>query len=529
LADLIEATIDFLFRLWVGEFGRAGAPDAAAARFLVENLGDRMSLGIRVAVASRLRAVFVRDGLPTAVRGLADVEFGQPGDERVGRLVVFRNKFAHGNFGAAVRDIEDHRTLLEELLERLPALAEQPVLVEVSGGAVVDLRGVPEGVAALSAERPTAGHPFIVAHDGSVALDLFPLWLFRQRDDATFELVHPDGESSGHAVKDFFSREALREYAQRWQDEIDGLFSHDEKLAARVWRPLEADERRALREAVDSAQLVLVEGHPGCGKAAALHELLLDPAMRSRFADVSAIVLEPGEPSQRAGTFAALVARGAERALGLAPRALFAPAQSAKGAGGRGSEKANRGLSRTQLKDMSASSRAEYAAKMLAEAGLHVLVLVEDAHVGTRPASGERETVAAVVRALANTNVHVVATTHPGALWTPFAHDRKVQLAIPATPQPERLNAAVAALVADRAMLREVLASVCTKGQDHTLFAVCDALDASRTESVFEPEVERALADLRPVLTTRREGGERVWAAFHPSVAAALGTPGGAF
>jgi hypothetical protein len=518
LADLIEATFDHLFRLWVAEFAHAGAPDEGMARQVVSRLGGKLLLGQRVGFARELREVFVKQQRPTVVEGLVRVDFGRHGDRehRVARLVEFRNSFAHGAFGATVSAIEEHRALLESVLEDLPSLVEQPVMARTEAQELVELRGALEPVPAATVEPASPLAPYIVGRDGSTRLDLFPIWRMGRGHGGEWSLLPPDPAVTAHSVDEFFAREALRGYAQRWADERDGVFDHSAKVRERAWRTLASEEVAALRKAVSEVQLVLVEGHPGCGKAAALAALLDGSAVESgRFADVAAVVLEAGEPAQSAATFAAFVARSVERALGLGVRKLF------EGPGAPSPKK---------LRELSASGLARAAAERLAHAGKRVLILVEDAHEGTRPGWGQKETVANVVRALAGTNVHVIATIHPGALALPFAHDRKITLSDMTSPRTDRLGTFLEASLRGRALHRRAVEVLATRGEPTTLFALCDELDVAGGEPVFEPAVERALADLRPLLKSRRagSGAEREWQLFHPAVAEALRQLGGA-
>ncbi len=129
--------------------------------------------------------------------------------------------------------------------------------------------------------------------------------------------------------------------------------------------------------------------------------------------------------------------------------------------------------------------------------------------------------------------MHVVATTHPGALAGPFAHDRKVILGVPAAPRVERIRGVLTPALAGRRLHAHVLGALAERVEPSELFAICDALEAApggADASVFEPAVERALADLRPVLHSVRPGpgAERTYAIFHPAVAEALRTIGGA-
>jgi hypothetical protein len=512
LADLIEASFDHLYRLWMAEFALAGAPDAAVARRVVTRAGEKLLMGARVGLARALRDCFVARGIPTVVEGLASCDFGAVGDvsHPVARLVAFRNEFAHGSFSSTVANIREHRALLAEWLERAPGLLTQPVMVVLSESEVVALRGEVERVDTLVGLPAARFAPFVLSADGARRLDLFPLWCVAQDASGRLTLRHPDATRREQTMQQFFAREALREYAQRWEDECAGIFDHREVLRARAWRALDAAEAAALRAAVASVQFVLVEAHPGCGKAAALTALLdgalLDPG---RFADVSVVVLEQDGPSQSASTFASFVARAAERALGLAPRALSA----ADG------PPAKKGRSR----EFGPTALAREAAARLHAAGRRVLVLVEDAHLGTRAAPGQKQTIAEVVRALERSPVHVVATTHPGALARPFAHDRKVVLGVPTSPRVERVAEWLASALRGRSLHALVLARLARETEPMSLFALCDAVEAE-AGAIFEPALERALADVRPVLCTARAGAdsERVYSVFHPAVRAAL-------
>ena len=156
LGDLIEATFDHLFRLWVAEFAHASAPDPEMASRLVSSLGGKLLLGQRVGIARGLREVFVKQNLRTVVEGLIEVDFGRPGDRehRVSKLVDFRNTFAHGSFGAKVKTIVQHRALLEGVLEDLPALADQPVLALL--GCTLLLRAPPPPSSSPPSSPPRA-------------------------------------------------------------------------------------------------------------------------------------------------------------------------------------------------------------------------------------------------------------------------------------------------------------------------------------------------------------------------------------
>ena len=67
-----------------------------------------------------------------------------------------------------------------------------------------------------------------------------------------------------------------------------------------------------------------------------------------------------------------------------------------------------------------------------------------------------------------------------------------------------------------------MLAQLVSQEQPLTLFAICDRLEEDGSQ-VFEPAVERALWDLRPLLRIQRDGSETSWSPFSAAVAEAAG------
>jgi hypothetical protein len=83
----------------------------------------------------------------------------------------------------------------------------------------------------------------------------------------------------------------------------------------------------------------------------------------------------------------------------------------------------------------------------------------------------------------------------------------------------DRLNIAVQKLCTGVSQMRQrVLKELISKTQPMNLFALCDALEVDGSP-VFEPEVERALWDLRPLLRVTGSGDARTWAPFTPTLA----------
>ena len=167
------------------------------------------------------------------------------------------------------------------------------------------------------------------------------------------------------------------------------------------------------------------------------------------------------------------------------------------------------------------------ACEALSESGKRVLLGIDSLHLGTKAYRGESITVREVYEALADTPVHVVATTVPGGLERPL-FDRQVKVPITATPDASQVSHWVARLCRSHPLRERVLRALVDAGEPLHLFSLCDAIEEGNDDRVFEPAVERALWDLRPLLSWSRAEIEieegvservRLWAPFSPAIA----------
>jgi hypothetical protein len=93
----------------------------------------------------------------------------------------------------------------------------------------------------------------------------------------------------------------------------------------------------------------------------------------------------------------------------------------------------------------------------------------------------------------------------------------------------DELKQAVSRLCAGQPLRVRVLQALSKSERPHHLFSLCDTLEANGA-AVFEPAVERALWDLRPVLTGTRQEEEvegtmervRIWSVFSPAISESL-------
>lgn len=301
---------------------------------------------------------------------------------------------------------------------------------------------------------------------------------------------------------------ALSAWLVRYERERQGFLPYDGPTA---WERLHHEVADELRDRLASPApgLILVEGHPGCDAGAAVAALGDTDPLRlglDRFAAVRRVAVRPGDLSQSGLTVGRIVLRAIEAALGEPPR--------------------SRPADRKDL--LSAGGPLVRAALDLAAARKRVLIGVVDLHDGAQDHRGEGLTVQQVYDALAGTAVVVVATVVPGGIDRPL-FDHRVRVPIPSAPDLGAVAASVEALAPSGSLHERVLRVLAVAPAPLHVFAVCDGAELAG-EAVFEPAVERALWDLRPLLAWRRASVEidgrseriRLWSAFHPVVAAAL-------
>lgn len=503
-AAVIEATFLWLGRLWVAEYLHAIDRDASLSsepinQELIERAGSArgVTTGRWVGLSRFIRGHL--EGQSTVVEGLAAIPFG----DVTGRLLHFRNHFSHGSFASTVEEIRVHRTLLHELLECVPALRTQlPLCRDAETGVIRAASGAwPEVDAPRGVVLPEA-HPVIVGK-GGVGLDLYPL-LNVAYSAGGMRLGAPN---KTHPISRMTERTALAAWLERYAHDQQGHLSYDSVASPQALPPGGVDGLRG-----SLSGLVLVEAYPGCGGGGAVAALSEDNPLGlalESFSTIRRICVKKNDLGQSGLTLARVVLRMTETALGEEP----------------GSRKG----SATDL-----MARLQQALSDLSGANKRVLLGIEDLHNGLEPYRGEPVTVREVYESLAGSTVTVVASTVPGGVPRPL-FDHKIEVGMAEEPDSSDVEAWVRKLTSDRPLHRRVL-QVLSKGEPSHLFSLCDALESDGGDTVFEPAVERALWDLRPMLQWERveletESGQtervRLWSSFGAVVGKAVAATGG--
>lgn len=479
----IEATFAWLGRVWVAEY--LAAIDDARCRLdesLNRDLFERLLtdrpllMGQWVGLARRIRAVMA--AVPMVVDGLAAVDFGELGDDEhpVAKLIAFRNRFAHGAFHAARAEIREHRQLLHDLLARIPALRSQPAYCLDSDTKTV--RAATRDWPVVETDsRLLAHHPIIASVDGTRRIDLYPMLHASFGDEPCLEepsVLHPIGRLAEH--------EALRAWISRYERERAGHLAWP--LAEATSAPSTAAERIRTVLSRERPGLVLLEVPPGCGGEALIGACVPEDPLAlglSRYSATVRVAVREGDPSQSGFTVACAVLRLVERALGEPEGSRLASVANV----------------------LSKDGPLRQALLALAASGKRALLALESLEFGLVPYRGEPFTLRDTYEALSGSAVDVVATCAPGSVSKPL-YDARIEVPPEIDPDREAVARSAKRLLTT-SLHRRVLRALATGPRTLELFELCDALEAAGGDVVFEPAVERALWDLRPILSTTRE------------------------
>jgi len=499
ITERIEWQLSLLSRLWVAEYLHAGAFDKRMNRELFDKLtGPKpLSSGQWVALARRIRQKFSEHRLATVVEDLQVQDFGEFDDRThpVARLLDFRNTFSHGGLNATEDEIRTHQALLDEIIAQVPSLRERPILFRTENGlTLVADTGQPVPTTVNSIAEPPL-QPFIVSRDGRTVLHLYPL-LHVASDSNGYKLMPADPKKRTHPITTLFERETVRAWVEQYQLEKKGHLDFDARVRERVSHPI---PKAILDEAgkallTDGVSLVVVEAHPGCGKAGVLTHLC-DSSLSCRYAAVCFWLVEPDDLGQSGIVFVNFLLRQTEKCLGLRNEAL--------------------GLATTDWQEM-----LNKAKQILAQEGKRLLIGIEDLHTGYEPLGNETVSVTDVYRTLVGGPITVVATVHTGRSPGRLVFDRIVRLSVPPEGDIDikRLELTVLELCPPGQPMRiRVLRELTRSTASITLLALCDALEVSGG-TVFEPAVERALWDLRPLLLVTGTGDAKSWSLFTPAL-----------
>jgi hypothetical protein len=507
VVKLIEAVFSHLGRIWVAEYLNKGAFDENLNRELFETLGRNVSIGQWISMSRTIRALFQKHRKATLMIDLDAQDFGKPGEYEhpVAQLISYRNSFSHGSMSAVVEDIRKHRNLIEEVLMKLPCLIEQPIRVAVdeNGGCLL-VNGLWEPAAPAPPEM-LVFQPFILSElpdEGETQrLELYPL-LYVDRSGEEYEVKHASVKDTQHPVSRLFECEALRIWYERYERERLGFLDFQDSLSEKTSLPLPAESARELQEAIDdrAKNLILIRAYPGCGKTAAIISLLDsgNSSLKEHFSAVALYEVRSGHLSQSGFTFANFILRQIEQAL-------------------------EQESPHYQLNLEKTSETLDEAFGALKVAGKEILIGIEDLHLGQECYRREPLSVLDIYRMLPTRPLTVVSTVFHGSVRGPLFFDAVMDWPVVNERSLERgdLESVLQSLLKSSPPLHhQVLRVLSSQESGLDCFSVCDVLEADGQKNVFEPAVERAIWDLKPLLIEERlqQDRTRKWLPFSPEV-----------
>jgi len=506
--NLIEEVFSHLGRVWVAEYLKQGAFDENLNRYLFETLGRNVSIGLWISMSRRIRSLFKDNAKITIMSGLDDQDFGEQGDNEhpVSQLISYRNSFSHGSMKAVVDDIREHRQLIEDVLMNLPCLIEQPMQVVVDeNGTCLQADGLWEPVKkAPSNALPL--QPYVQSQKNEELLEFYPLLYVAQNEDA-YELHCTSAKNTQHPVSKLFERESLRIWYERYERESQGHLDFTEVLSKKTLIEIPKKAFGQLKDVISdhSKNLILIRAYPGCGKSAAIAGLIdskLKLLPKDRFSAVALYEVKTDHLSQSGMTFANFLLRKIEKVLQLEEGYY-------------------------KLKADSVVEKLDEAFEDLSVANKEILLGIEDLHLGQSLYRGEPVSVLDLYRKLPGKPVTVVSTVLFGSVAGPLFFDEVIDWPVVEANSVEKedLATVIKSLLDSSFTLRqEVLKVLSIQSSAVDCFTVCDALEGSGHENIFEPAVERALCDLKPLLSVEREAETRIrkWQLYSSKVGETL-------
>ena len=489
---LIEGFYKWVARIWIAEALHAekNHPDLfvdifgqGLLRFVYDSIlsGRGGTIGAWVSIARNIRAFFTKKEIQTHTQGLLSLDFGShPGDQNpTSKLLVFRNEFAHGAFHAAKERVQTHYELLAQCFEDIQGLYSQKIVA------------VQDGNWYHCAQKTISMDPIMEREDGIYMLGenqqtmrLTGLYTFKD------QMLYPI-EAEYFSSSDIFVSDRIQIFLARYQKEKNGeIYLEDNFTQTDISIPDNIREN-IHKELGKNNPLILIEGYPGTDAQHIFHH----HQEFSKNYDAAFIWDVKTDDLTISGvTFAQKIMRTIEGLIDIQPQRKKSVLDNI-----------NRYLDalKTQEKNL--------------------LIFINDLHVGFNKYRREAYSVVDIYQKLIDSSVSVVATVFPGQTQKGLFYDTILSYKKDIT-NPSILEKNVR-LFSSSPIKKEILKAIGTNSLH--LFEICDSIDEAKGQAVtFEPEIEYALWDLSPILSTKREkrsiaGKEeniRIWSLFDHSI-----------
>lgn len=499
-ADVIEVIFLTLGRFYLAELwyatttGLLNVDNRDVLSLLLDsrdaNLQSNLTMGRWVGLSRKIATVFNQAGLHTQLVGLDSVDWGTPGDttNTVNRLIDFRNRFAHGSFSAPEDIIETHYQLLIELVTQVRGLYTQLIVATAPAFGISTLSTWRSGVieaADVVNGPPTsnANHVWLQTSDGWMGLS--PFFEVTSTDSVLHLIL---SNFSSISVDALFHSAVLERWQNRYNNDYTGHIDRNEVICSRATPPCPPELQSQIEGVVanNQGQSIQIIGHPGTG----LHSVL--PFIQSQVIDVFDHVIcwdiQPDDLTQSGVVL-----------MNKLEQILQPPPVESK---------------RPSLKE-----RVDALETVLVKQ--KVLLAVDGLAFASQTYRFEPFSVLDVLNTLVDSAMSILLVSY-------FSDHRHQVFYDDQIIWNERC-------VIDINVLKTVISERCTTPLHQriltvlskhtcTLFELCDQLDQHTDTVVFEPAVEYALWELRPLLYTEMQTRssstqtERVWTVFSKEV-----------
>jgi len=489
---LIEGFYKWVARLWIAEalHAETNHPNLfvdifgqGLLRFVYDSIlsGRGGTIGAWVSIARNICSFFKKKEIEPHTKGLLSLDFGtHPGDENpTSKLLVFRNEFAHGAFHAAKERVQMHYEILAQCFEDIQGLYSQKIVA------------VQEGHWYHCAQETTAMDPIMELEDGIYMLGenqqtmrLTGLYTFKE------QVLYPI-EAQSFASADIFVSDRIQVFLARYQKEKNGEIYLEDKFTQTDISIPAAVREGIHKELKKTNPLILIEAYPGTDSQHIFHH-------HQEFSkDCDAFFvwdIQTDDLTMSGVTFAQKIMRTIEGIIDIQP----------------------------QRKKSILDNISRYLGA-LKKQNKNLIVFINNLHVGFKKYRREAHSVVDIYQMLIDSSISVVATIFPGQTQKGLFYDAIVPYKKDIT-NPSVLEKNVQ-LFTSSPIKKQILEAIGTNSLH--LFEICDAIDEKKGQAVtFEPEIEYALWDLSPILSTKREkksiqGKEeniRIWSLFDHSI-----------
>jgi hypothetical protein len=289
---LLESWLKHLGWLWIIEYlsQPACAPDLERLLFRWILDGEReLSVGTWAYLGSTFQHGFAERGWLPKQRVLLHFSYGSPHDTNspLSRLLRYRNSFAHGSFAAVLQDILEHRNVLWSLIAPMEELSACPLIAwDTHSQRWCTIDGL---CAPVDAPPPTetgqqqirirlAQNEFIDVTD-FFRVSLSPAPAPSTQIRATLAYTSLKKASREERIRLLSRHQPTANHLRQFQDLREGLLDFESELAKEPLPHMETKQRTALLATIQQAllapsprrpRMVTIMGYPGSGKSGIL-------------------------------------------------------------------------------------------------------------------------------------------------------------------------------------------------------------------------------------------------------------------